>query len=234
MSTPAYRIHPRNHDFAWQSGGADGLRRLTPGQLRQLDETGFFIASHTAFYLAYHGENNRELQIALARIYLKRMPDLAMTAPHCLGASRRPGRARIGFISRFLRKHSIGATARGLIEQLSRERFEVYALRIMPAGDDATTQAIRASADQTIDLHPELARARDQVAGADRLAGLRVGDQAGRGVLVLEVVDLGQRMGGTAELRVVDDVGHPLTVDPYRPRPTMRPAPRGCHHRVDL
>jgi protein O-GlcNAc transferase len=132
-----------------------------------IDETGFFIASHTAFYLAYHGENNRELQIALARIYLKRMPDLAMTAPHCLRAARRPGRARIGFISRFLRKHSIGATARGLIEQLSRERFEVYALRIMPAGDDATTQAIRASADHTIDLHPGLARARDQIAALE-------------------------------------------------------------------
>jgi protein O-GlcNAc transferase len=132
-----------------------------------IDETGFFIASHAAFYLAYHGENNRELQIALARIYLKRLPDLAMIAPHCLRAVRHPGRARIGFISRFLRKHSIGATTRGLIEQLSRERFEVYALRITPAGDDATTQAIRASADHTIDVHPELARAREQIAALE-------------------------------------------------------------------
>jgi ectoine hydroxylase-related dioxygenase (phytanoyl-CoA dioxygenase family) len=43
MNAPAYRLHPRNHDFAWQSGGADALRRLTTEQLRQFDEMGFFI-----------------------------------------------------------------------------------------------------------------------------------------------------------------------------------------------
>ena len=138
---------------------------LGPNSL--IDESGFFIASHPSFYLAYHGENDRELQIDLARVYLKRMPGLAMTANHCRRAERRPGRIRIGFISRFLRKHSIGATARGLIDQLARERFEVFALRITPCGDDATTQAIRASADHTVDLHPELTRAREQIAALE-------------------------------------------------------------------
>jgi protein O-GlcNAc transferase len=132
-----------------------------------IDQTSFFIASHTAFYLAYHGENDRDLQIDLARTYLKRMPSLSVTAPHCLRSERRPGRLRIGFISRFLRKHSIGATTRGLIDQLSRTLFEVYALRITPAGEDATTQAIRASADHTIDLHSEFTEARDQIAALE-------------------------------------------------------------------
>lgn len=43
MNRPAWRIHPRNQGFAWQPGRANGLRRLTPGQLRQFDESGFFI-----------------------------------------------------------------------------------------------------------------------------------------------------------------------------------------------
>jgi phytanoyl-CoA hydroxylase len=43
MSAPAYRLHPRNRNFAWQSGRADDLRRLTPEQLRQFDDCGFFI-----------------------------------------------------------------------------------------------------------------------------------------------------------------------------------------------
>jgi ectoine hydroxylase-related dioxygenase (phytanoyl-CoA dioxygenase family) len=43
MSAPAWRVHPRNHDFVWQSSGTDGLRRLTPEELRQFDEEGFFI-----------------------------------------------------------------------------------------------------------------------------------------------------------------------------------------------
>jgi predicted O-linked N-acetylglucosamine transferase (SPINDLY family) len=124
----------------------------------------FVVAAHTAFYLAYHGENNRDLQMELARLYLKRMPGLSVTAEHCLGGPRRPGRLRVGFISRFLRKHSIGTTTRGLIDRLSREVFEVYAIRITPSADDATTQAIRASADITVDLDPELSIARAQLA----------------------------------------------------------------------
>ncbi len=127
----------------------------------------YFTASHGAFYLAYHGENNRELQIQLARMYLKRMPGLAMTAEHCVRKERSPGRLRIGFISRFLCKHSIGATTRGLIDRLSRELFEVYALRITPAVDDETTQALRASADRTVDLDQDLATARRQIAALE-------------------------------------------------------------------
>lgn len=150
----------------YRHGIAAALASDTPieGPTSLLGSIPFFVASHTAFYLAYHGENNRDLQVELARMYLKRMPGLAMTAPHCLEGERRPGRLRVGFISRFLRNHSIGKTTRGLIDRLSRETFEVYALRITPSGDDEVTQAIRASADYTIDLHPDLSPARDQIA----------------------------------------------------------------------
>jgi len=43
MTLPAYRIHPENRAFAWQEGRADTLRRVTPEQKRQFDETGFFV-----------------------------------------------------------------------------------------------------------------------------------------------------------------------------------------------
>jgi predicted O-linked N-acetylglucosamine transferase (SPINDLY family) len=127
----------------------------------------FFIASHPSFYLAYHGENNRELHSRLASMYLKRIPGLAMTAAHCRRPGRRPGRLRIGFISRFLRNHSIGRTTRGLIERLSREHFEVHALRIMPSGEDEVTRVIRAAADRTYDLDPDLERAREEIAALE-------------------------------------------------------------------
>jgi protein O-GlcNAc transferase len=144
-----------------ESFASDAPLALPPGNV---GGSPFVVASHTAFYLAYHGENNRALQVDLARLHLKRMPGLAMTAEHCAAKQRRPGRLRIGFISRFLRRHSIGTTTRGLIDRLSREVFEVYAIRITPSADDPVTQAIRASADATIDLDPELSTARDQIA----------------------------------------------------------------------
>jgi ectoine hydroxylase-related dioxygenase (phytanoyl-CoA dioxygenase family) len=43
MNTPAYRIHPQNHGFAWTEGNAEGLRRLTREQKNRFNETGYFV-----------------------------------------------------------------------------------------------------------------------------------------------------------------------------------------------
>lgn len=118
-----------------------------------------------AFFLAYHGENDRDLQKGTAQLFLKAIPSLKFTAPHCVGTRRRNGRIRIGFISRFFASHSIFSTSVGLIETLSREKFEVVVLRITPSRDDESTARIRAAADLTVDLNPDLHRAREQIAG---------------------------------------------------------------------
>ncbi len=120
-----------------------------------------------AFYLAYHGRNDRDLQRKAAQLYLRRIPELAFVAPHCAARIRRTGRIRIGFISRFLWAHSIGKTSLGLIERLSRERFEVYVLRITPSREDAVTQLICASADRVVVLDPLVPRAREQIAALE-------------------------------------------------------------------
>jgi predicted O-linked N-acetylglucosamine transferase (SPINDLY family) len=120
-----------------------------------------------AFFLAYHGLNDRELQVKTARMFLTVIPGLAFTAPHCAGARRRGGKIRIGFLSRFFASHSIFSTSVGLIEKLSRERFEVLALRVMPSRDDAATARIRAAADRTVELDPDVYRARAQIAALE-------------------------------------------------------------------
>jgi protein O-GlcNAc transferase len=122
------------------------------------------VLGASAFFLAYHGENDRALQVKAARMFLKLIPSLAMTAAHCVARQRRTGRIRVGFISRFFFSHSIDSTSRGLIEKLSRERFEVYVLRITPSPDDHATARIRAAADHALDLDPDIYRARDQIA----------------------------------------------------------------------
>lgn len=118
----------------------------------------------SAFFLAYHGENDRDLQAATARLFLQAMPSLQFTAPHCIGPRRRGRKIRIGFISRFFAAHSIFSTSVGLIEKLSREKFELIVLRIQPSRDDECTARIRAAADLTVDLDPDIYRAREQIA----------------------------------------------------------------------
>jgi predicted O-linked N-acetylglucosamine transferase (SPINDLY family) len=132
------------------------------------------VVGVSAFFLAYHGRNDRELQVKTARLYLAAIPSLGFVAPHCLAspadrAGRRPAGAklRIGFISRFFAAHSIASTSIGLIEKLSRERFEVLALRITPSRDDAQTARIRAAADRTVELDPDIYRARAQIAALE-------------------------------------------------------------------
>lgn len=121
----------------------------------------------SAFFLAYHGQNDRELQISTARLFQRVIPALEFTASHCLAPRRGPTKIRVGFISRFFASHSIFSTSVGLIEKLSRDRFEVIALRITPSRNDESTARIRRGADRTLDLDADFFRARDQIAGLE-------------------------------------------------------------------
>ena len=121
----------------------------------------------SAFFLAYHGENDRDLQVKTAQLFRRTIPSLQFTAPHCVRARRGAAKIRIGFISRFFASHSIYSTSVGLIEKLSREKFEVIVLRIMPSRDDADTARIRAAADHTVTLDPDIYRAREQIAALE-------------------------------------------------------------------
>jgi protein O-GlcNAc transferase len=129
----------------------------------------FGLIGTMSFRLAYHGENDRELQIKAARLFQKAMPSLVFTAPHCRYSQRRPGRLRIGILSRFLYRHSIARTTMGLVEQIDRRAFEVYLIRLAPSPDDATTARMRAAADQVIevDIAVGLERARERLAALE-------------------------------------------------------------------
>ena len=124
----------------------------------------------TNFYLAYHGESDRELQRKTAAAYLRICPSLKYVAAHCgqPDGQERPaassGRMRVGLVSQFFRNHSIGRTSRGFFAQLSREQFEVTAIFIAPVVDDEFSQAIRRNAEHTLVVPRDLAAAREQIA----------------------------------------------------------------------
>lgn len=121
----------------------------------------------TTFYLAYHGVCNRSLHMKLAQAFIAAVPGLEWRAPHCDAASRRGGRIRVGFLSRFLRTHSIGKVARGLVSELSREHFEVFVLNIPPVTMDDTARFIQAHADHWLTLEDDLSAARKQIAALE-------------------------------------------------------------------
>lgn len=137
---------------------------LADASMLDSDQADPFVARlWTNFYLAYHGENDRELQMKTTAVYRRICPSLNYVAAHCRQPSAPSGKLRLGLASQFFRNHSIGRTSRGLFAQLSREQFEVTAIFIAPVVDDEFSRAIRRDADHTLVLR-DLAQAREQIA----------------------------------------------------------------------
>ena len=117
-----------------------------------------------AFYLAYQGQNDRQLQEEIADLLLRCAPSLAFTAPHCQNKIKPKARKiRVGLCSNNLRKNSVGLFYLGFAQTLPRQTFELHLLRT-PAGgsDDVTRQFIKAADHDTL-LSPTLETARRQI-----------------------------------------------------------------------
>ena len=124
------------------------------------------LAKGEPFFLAYQCGNDRILLEALAAIYARAAPQLEFVAPHCESGSKPPisGQPiRVGFLSRFFWRHTIGKLNAGFIRHLSRCHFRVV-LFCIPGPEDPISQMIRASADEVIVVPRRLADARQLIA----------------------------------------------------------------------
>lgn len=141
--------------------------------LRQAREHGLRIADPmrevgvTSFFLSYHGLDDRALNSELAALYREACPSLLYTAAHCWEPARAEDRAgrrlRVGFVSDYFHNHTIGMLNEGLIERLSRERFEVV-LFLTPGPDDNLRRHLRMVADRAVDIPGDLDAARRIIA----------------------------------------------------------------------
>jgi predicted O-linked N-acetylglucosamine transferase (SPINDLY family) len=115
----------------------------------------------TPFYLAYQGENNRDLRKALAG--LCRAPAEERPARRSPAAGRK---IQIGFISTYFSNHTIARLTQSVVAGLSRERFAITVLSAA-ARPDAITEFFRQAADRFIALPGNLAAARRVIAELD-------------------------------------------------------------------
>lgn len=80
----------------------------------------------TNFFLAYHGLNDKDAQIEVARFYERACPSLMFVAEHCRGLRLPRRKKRIGFLSRYITRHSVALSFKGIVNALSTtEGFEV-------------------------------------------------------------------------------------------------------------
>jgi protein O-GlcNAc transferase len=118
----------------------------------------------TNFYLAYHEQDDRALQEAVAAMFLETCPALSWTASHCEAPLKKRKRLKIGICSAFMRDHTLGKQTLGVIKTLSRKRFEVFLFRL-PGAEDEQSKAIDAAADKVVPTPMNLATAHDVIAG---------------------------------------------------------------------
>jgi len=124
----------------------------------------FPAAQLPLFYLAYHGRCNRTINSKVAQVMARASPELNWTAAHARAGQRPRGRIKVGFISHYLRGHSIGRTTAGLVARLSREQFEVFVINLYSGPADALALRIRQSADHCVNVGDSLKSAREQIA----------------------------------------------------------------------
>lgn len=120
-----------------------------------------------AFYPAYHGLNDRQLQRELASLFLHATPSLGYVAPHCQSGTRpvvhTDDKVHVAFVSRYFYNHSVGIHNLGLIRDLPRDRLHVTLVRFSE-DEDRLAEAIRQAADETITLIGPLASWRETMA----------------------------------------------------------------------
>jgi protein O-GlcNAc transferase len=101
------------------------LRQQVDAKLDQLlEQSGtiadpYFSQLGTGFFFAYHGKNNRAIQSKISRLYRKYAPSLNFVAPHCSQSRKKKPRIRVGFLSKFIYRHSVAVAFSRVIIALS-------------------------------------------------------------------------------------------------------------------
>ena len=123
------------------------------------------IAARTSFYLAYQGHDDRRLQQKVARLYMAACPALDWVSPSLPAPAATGGRRiRIGFVSMFLRNHTIGKLFRGLIGGLDGDEFERFVFAPVVDGDPVQSE-LAAAGVAVVGLPGALDAARRLIAG---------------------------------------------------------------------
>ncbi len=99
------------------------------------------VGSNQPFFLAYQGQNDRDLQALYGSSVCNIMSECNL--PAALAPPRRPGELiRIGIVSEYFRSHSVWKlNIRGWLHQLDRRKFELFGYHTGKRRDAATAEA---------------------------------------------------------------------------------------------
>ncbi len=147
----------------------DECRQAFEENLDRLIESGLEIANPfrdsaiSVFYLAYHGRNDKDLQIKIANFYRAACPQLNYVSEGRI-ETRAPGqKIKIGFVSNNFRNHTVGKLNQGLIANLDKDEFELTVF-LFRKWDEKITHFICDHADHVVSLTSDLRESMEIIA----------------------------------------------------------------------
>lgn len=139
--------HIADSNAAWVAGIENIEARLKDVARWSVQEGVAAISGYAPFYLHYQGLDNTNLQRRFGRIVetVARRAWPQFAAPVAWQPLAHGGRVRVGFVSAYLRRHSVGNFFGNWICQLDAGKFESFVWHTGEARDDST-EKIRARA----------------------------------------------------------------------------------------
>ena len=156
----------RDEIHAIRTAFENNLDRLIDEQLVLSDPIAEFCG--TNFLLAYHGLNDKQLQQKIARFYEQACPALLYIAPHCKTKPSSQQKQRIGFLSKFITKHSVALSFSRIVDAVAAQvDFEV----VLISSHDPLNATVEGTyphfSGRHIRIAVDLAAAREQVAALE-------------------------------------------------------------------
>lgn len=136
---------------------------------------------NTNFHLAYHGINDKAVQVNVANFYAQACPSLLFVAPHCNRPNATGNKRRIGFLSRFITRHSVALSFSRIVDTLAASgEFDVALISTLDPTQSPIQEAYPNFAGQYVQLSIDLAKARHAIAALelDMLVYLDIGMEA--------------------------------------------------------
>lgn len=119
--------------------------------------------SHTDFYLAYHGLDDRPLRELQSRMYLSAYPSLGHIEPGLAIGAHGGKRLRLGVVSKHLNVHTIGRMMLGFFRHCDPARFDLTAFMFETPPDEVSRE-IASHCGRCVTLGSSLGEARRQIA----------------------------------------------------------------------
>lgn len=136
---------------------------------------------NTNFHLAYHGQNDKDIQMKVARFYAQAAPSLLYVAPHCSRPKPVGQKKRIGFLSKFIARHSVALSFSRIVETLAMDgEFEITLISSSDPLQASIQETYPNFAGKYVRLTMDLEAAREEIAALqlDVLVYLDIGMEA--------------------------------------------------------